>query len=62
MSNSNINENEAICELIDLGVAKNVEGYSYSKKNLLELLQKKTLTEDEKVDFVFYSNIFISCT
>jgi hypothetical protein len=52
---------EVVQNLITAGIATVVDGYSDSKKNLLELLQKESLTDDEKADFVFHSNVFISC-
>lgn len=47
--------------LSNLGMAKISDGYNNSKVNLLELLYKEILTEDEKSEFILYANMFIHC-
>lgn len=40
-------ENDIVQELVNLGVAKVVDGLTTSRKNIIELVNKDTLTEEE---------------
>lgn len=50
-----------IQELVDEGIVKVVDGLITSRKNIIDLVQKDSLTEEERVNLMFEVNVFLSC-
>lgn len=55
------NENQVVNKLVEMGVAKVVDGLSTSRESIIKIVSKEKITEDEKTDLLFHINIFLSC-
>ena len=53
--------NTIIQELVDIGIAKCVDGLSSSRSKIIKLVSKDTLSPDEKIDLQFEIDVFLSC-